>query len=82
MEKRHIPALFWQLRSEGYIKESDVLHTQDGFCFVYKSLSDILAEKQIFDVPGADGGRLLCDKFFDDWFCMLCRTKLTIHTAS
>ena len=68
MEKRHIPELFWQLQSEGCIKKSDVLHTQDGFCFVYKSLSDILAEKQIFDVPASDGGRLLCDKFFDDWF--------------
>lgn len=63
-----MPTIFLQLETEGCINASDVLSTQDGFFLVYKSLSDILAEKNIFDFLDADGERLECHRFFDDWF--------------
>lgn len=68
MDKNQTPRIFQRLESEAYIKESDILKTQDGFCFVYKSLSAILAEKDILDFPDSKGERLLCGKFYDDWF--------------
>lgn len=68
MEKNTLPKIFQQLQSEGYIKASDVISTQDGFCLAYKSVAAILAEKEIFDFPDSSGERLLCGKFFDDWF--------------
>ena len=68
MDKKTIPEIFRQLLSEGCIKESDILQTQDGFLLIYKSLSDILSEKDIFDFPNSDGERLLCSRFYDDWF--------------
>lgn len=68
MDKNQTPRIFQCLESEAYIKESDILKTQDGFCFVYKSLSAILAEKDILDFPDSKGERLLCSKFYDDWF--------------
>ena len=68
MNKQHIPEVFAKLQSDGYIKESDILSTKDGFFFLYKSLSDILADKGILDFPGSDGKRLLCSNFYDDWF--------------
>ena len=68
MDKNQTPRIFQCLESEAYIKESDILKTQDGFCFVYKSLAAILAEKDILDFPDSKGERLLCSKFYDDWF--------------
>ena len=50
------------------INQSDIISTEDGFFFVNKSLSDILAEKDIFDFPDSSGQVLPCDRFFDDWF--------------
>ena len=63
-----MPQTFWQLQSEGYINQSDILKTSDGFWLVYKSVSDILSEKGIFDFLNSDGERLVCSKFYDDWF--------------
>jgi hypothetical protein len=68
MDKKYIPKTFWQLQSEGYINQSDILKTSDGFWLIYKSLSDILSEKGIFDFPNSDGERLVCSKYYDDWF--------------
>lgn len=68
MDKKQIPAFFRQLQSEGCISESDILKTEDGFLLLYKSISDILSEKNIFDFPDSNGRRLLCGKFYDDWF--------------
>ena len=68
MDKNTRPKIFQKLQSEGYIKASDMIITQDGFCMVYKSIAAILAEKDIFDFPDSSGERLLCSKFFDDWF--------------
>ena len=68
MDKKHLPEAFRQLQSTGSVKESDILKTPDGFWLIYKSLSDILSEKEILDFPGSGGERLLCSRFYDDWF--------------
>jgi hypothetical protein len=68
MDKKDIPKIFGKLLSEAYIKQSDILQTPDGFWLIYKSLSDILSEKGIFDFPDSDGKRLMSGKFYDDWF--------------
>lgn len=67
-DKEKIPEIFRKLESQGCMDGSDVLKTQDGFWMIYKSLSDILLEKDITDFPASDGKRLECDKFYDDWF--------------
>ena len=63
-----IPKIFQQLQSEGYISESDIIKANDGFALIYKSLSELLAEKDILDFPDSNGARQACDHFFDDWF--------------
>ena len=68
MENKHIPEIFQQLQSLGSVNPSDIRKTPDGFWLIYKSLSDILSENNIFDFPNSDGHRLLCSKFYDDWF--------------
>ena len=68
MDKKYMPKTFWQLQSEGYINQSDVMKTPDGFWLIYKSLSDILSEKGIVEFPDSEGRQLKCSKFFDDWF--------------
>ena len=68
MDKKHIPKTFRQLQSEKCINQSDILKTEDDFWLIYKSLSDILSEKGIFDFLNSDGERLICSKFYDDWF--------------
>lgn len=68
MGKQCTPQIFRQLEAEGYITGSDILKTEDGFWAVYKSLSDILENRGIYDFPGSKGIRLACNKFYDDWF--------------
>ena len=68
MDKKYMPKTFWQLQSEGCINQADILKTTDGFWLIYKSLSDILSEKGVLDFPDLDGERLVCSKFYDDWF--------------
>ena len=63
-----MPAVLWQLLSDEYIGEGNILSTGDGFFLVYKSLSDILAEKEIHDFLDSQNDRLKCKNFFDDWF--------------
>lgn len=67
-DEKQIPEKLQQLLSEGYIDQNDILKTSDGFWLAYKSLADILLEKDILDFPGTDGKRLLCSRFYDDWF--------------
>ena len=62
------PKVFERLISDKYIALSDILQTSDNFFLVYKSLSDILAEKDIHDFPDSGGKRLACSRFYDDWF--------------
>ena len=68
MYREKIPEVFRYLQSEGCIKGSDVLKTGDGFYMVYKSISDILEGRGIYEVPDSDGNRIACHNFFDDWF--------------
>ena len=68
MNQKTIPKIFRLLQSDGSIKESDILETRDGFCFLYESLADILSGKGIVDFLDSAGERLACDRFFDDWF--------------
>lgn len=68
MRVNAVPNLFLQLQSNECICMNDLANTKDGFWIVRKSLSEILAQKNILDFPDTDGTRLSCDKFFDDWF--------------
>lgn len=68
MNKHEIPGVFRQLQAEGYLDESDILNTRDGFYLAYKSLADILVHKNILDFPDSEGHILRCSNFFDDWF--------------
>ena len=62
------PGTFERLIEEKCINLSNILNTEDGFFFINKSISDILAEKNIFDFPDSSGQVLPCNRFFDDWF--------------
>ena len=68
MSDKNTPDFLKFLISDGLIKKADILKTSDGFSLVYKSLSSILEENNIIDFPDSVGERLLCDRFFDDWF--------------
>ena len=62
------PKLVGLLLSEKCIQESDIRKTSDDFFLVNKSLSNILAEKNILNFPDSSGEVLACKLFFDDWF--------------
>jgi hypothetical protein len=47
--------------------------------FINKSLSDILAAKNIFDFPDSSGEILPCNRFFDDWF-LYAVPNMSAHT--
>ncbi len=63
-----IPAFFRWLIASGAICCEDVLHTEDGFFALNKSLHSILLSKGIETFPDRDGLILECKNFFDDWF--------------
>ena len=69
------PSVFLQLQSNEYICASDLVNAQDGFWMIGKSLAEILARKKILDFPDADGIRLACDRFYDDWFLYAVPSK-------
>ena len=68
MSGESTPKIFSLLISEKCAEESDILRTDDGFFMIYKSLSNILLEKDVLDFPDLKGERLRCESFFDDWF--------------
>ena len=68
MSSKSIPNMFRILLSDMCISTSDLRKTSDNFFLVYKSLSDILAQKNVFDFLDSKDARLPCDRFFDDWF--------------
>jgi hypothetical protein len=63
-----IPAVLQRLLSDGSACENELFHTHDGFWMLFKSFADILLQRGILYLPTADGNRLDCDKFFDDWY--------------
>lgn len=81
MENPKIPAIFEQLLTDRYITQDRILHTQDGFFLVHKSLSDILAGKDIHDFVDSQNDRLKCSNFFDDWF-LYAVPKENVYTYS
>ena len=81
MDNKHIPEAFQKLQSMGSVNPSDILKTPDRFWLIYKSMSDILSENSIFDFPDSSGERLLCSKFYDDWF-LYAIPNGTDHTYS
>ena len=68
MEHINVPAVWEWLLFNMCIEETHILSTADGFSMVRKSLSDILAEKNIRDFLDSEDERLKCSSFFDDWF--------------
>lgn len=68
MPSKSIPNMFRILLSDMSISQSDIRKTSDSFFLVFKSLSAILSERNIFDFLDSKGERLPCDRFFDDWF--------------
>ena len=68
MSKRKMPNVFSFLLSKRFLSESDIMKTSDDFFLAYKSLSDILAENGVYDFLDSEGERLICNRFFDDWF--------------
>ena len=68
MNAMRTPGAFCRLLEAECINQSDIISTEDGFFFVNKSLSELLAEKDIFDFPDSSGQILPCNRFFDDWF--------------
>lgn len=68
MNAVHTPDAFSWLLEAKCISQADIMRTEDGFFLVKKALSDILAEKDIFDFPDSSGQNLPCNRFFDDWF--------------
>lgn len=68
MADKTLPKFFSFLISETSAELSDVIGTSDGFFLVNRSLSDLLSSRGIYDFPDSGGERLLCDRFFDDWY--------------
>ena len=64
----HTPGVFDRLMEAECIHRTNIVKTEDGFWCVTKSISEILAEKGIFDFPDSSGQLLPCNRFFDDWF--------------
>jgi hypothetical protein len=73
MSSKIVPGLFLNLQSIGCISESDILNTDDGFWMVYKSVSDILATKDVREFVDTEGLKFDSDRFFDDWFLYAVR---------
>ena len=68
MHKLKMPAFFARLMELGCLSPEQIHASGDGFCAVDVALSDMLAQRGIFAVPGSDGRLLECRLFFDDWY--------------
>ena len=68
MTAEQIPSFFRTLLDQNQIVQGDIVHTQDGFFAVNRSISDILATRQIHTFPGEHDQTLECRYFFDDWY--------------
>lgn len=63
-----IPDYFLKLIESSLIDKKNIEKTDDGFFCLNKSVSDILAEKEIHTFPADDGNELKCENYFDDWY--------------
>lgn len=63
-----LPPVFQSLLSRGCLSHCDLLFTSDGFCAAGKSLSALLASREITTFPNAQDQLRDFDKFYDDWY--------------
>ena len=63
-----IPDYFLKLIESSLIDEKNIEKTDDGFFCLNKSISDILAEKEIYTFPADYGKELKCENYYDDWY--------------
>ena len=63
-----IPDYFLQFIEIGLINEDNIEKTDDGFFCLDKSVSSLLAEREIHTFPAENGCELKCDNYFDDWY--------------
>ncbi len=63
-----IPDCFSQLIKIGVIEKNNLEKTDDGFFCLNKSISALLEEKDIFTFPSAEGNKLKCSNYYDDWY--------------
>ncbi len=63
-----IPDCFSQFIAGGLINEDNTEKTDDGFFCLNKSISSLLAEREIYTFPTDKGNELKCDNYFDDWY--------------
>lgn len=52
----------------GTIDISNIENTDDGFFCLNKSISELLASKEIHTFPTEDGNELKCENYYDDWY--------------
>ena len=64
----NLPEFFETLMELGYLSETKVYSTSDGFFAAATSVADILAQRGIATVPDRKGNPLECRLFFDDWY--------------
>ena len=63
-----IPSFFQWLEHQNLIDMDHILCTNDGFCMLSESVSDILISGGIETFPNSQGKTMECRYFFDDWF--------------
>ena len=68
IEENQMPDCFLQLIESGLIDTNNIEKTDDGFFCLNKSVSDILADKEIYTFPADDTKELKCDNYYDDWY--------------
>ena len=66
--ERKLPEVFETLLKIGYLDETKIYSTSDGFFAAETSVADILAQRDITTVPDRQGEPLECRLFFDDWY--------------
>lgn len=62
------PSFFQNLIDQNCLTSRDIRKTGDGFFALSRSLSDILAERDITVFLNDQGQERQCSRFFDDWY--------------
>ena len=70
-----IPDYFLKLIESSLIDEKNIEKTDDGFFCLNKSVSTLLAEREIYTFPADNGNELKCDNYFDDWYIYAIRKE-------
>ena len=66
--QKKLPEVVKTLIELGYLLETKIYSTSDGFFAAATSVADILAQRDITTVPDRQGEPLECRLFFDDWY--------------